>query len=134
MTNTTWALAGAKETKVESLLLPIGLRGPLTRPSVGLDDKVLQQALLNAGKQELANFVQGQAGALLGNAPAGLQGIVDPSKSAAENLEAAKKKAEEEAKKKADEEKKKLEDAAKKKLEEEMKKKLPGGIKIPGGG
>jgi hypothetical protein len=122
MTNTTFAFAGAKETKVESLLLPIGLKGPLTRPSVGLDDKVLQEALVKAGKQELANFVQGKAGNLLGNAPAGLQGVVDPSKSAEENLEAAKKKAEEEAKKKADEElKKKAADALK-------------GLKLPGSG
>src|SRR5262249_14788571 len=78
MTNATFAFAGAKETKVDSLLLPIGLHGPLTRPSVGLDDKVLEHALLQAGKQELANFVQGQGGKLLGGAPAAVQGIVDP--------------------------------------------------------
>jgi hypothetical protein len=138
---TTFAFAGAKETKVESLLLPIGLRGPLTRPSVSLDDKVLQDALLKAGQAELANFVQGQAGKLLGGVPAQLQGIVDPQKGVQENVDAAKAKAEAEAKRLADEakakleaEKKKVEDEVKKKAAEELKKKLPGGITIPGFG
>lgn len=124
----TFAFAGSKETKVDSLLLPIGLRGPMTRPSVGLDDKVLQQALLAAGQQELANFVQGQAGQLLGGLPTDLQGVVDPTKSVGENVDAAKAKLEAE--------KKRLEDEAKKKAEEELKKRLPGGLKglLPGGG
>ena len=39
-----FALAGAKETKVDSLLLPVGLRGPMTSPAVSLDDKALQDA------------------------------------------------------------------------------------------
>ncbi|MBL8754360.1 MAG: hypothetical protein JNK15_13745 [Planctomycetes bacterium] len=138
---TTFALAGAKETKVDSLLVPIGLRGPLTRPSVSLDDKVLQDALLKAGQAELANFVQGQAGKLLGGLPTQLQGIVDPQKGVQENVDAAKQKAEAEAKRLADEakakieaEKKKAEDELKKKAAEELKKKLPGGIQIPGFG
>lgn len=134
--DTTFALAGAKETKVESLLLPIGLRGPMTRPAVSLDDKVLQDALLAAGKQELANFVQGQAGKLLGGLPAGLQGAVDPAKLLQGDLGDAKAKAEAEAKRLADEAKKKAEEEAKKKLLDEAKKKLPGGLQglIPGGG
>lgn len=126
MQGTTWALAGSKETRVDSLLLPIGLRGPVTRPSVSLDDQALQQALLAAGQQELANFVQGQAGKLLGGLPAGLQGAVDPSKSVGENVDAAKAKLEAE--------KQRLEEEAKKKAAEELKKRLPGGIRLPGGG
>jgi len=124
--DTLWALAGSTPTKVDSLLLPIGLRGPLTRPSVALDDMVLQQALLAAGQQELANFVQGQAGLLLGGTP--LQGIVDPAKGLQENVDAAKARLEAE--------KKKAEDAAKQKVLDEAKKKLPGGLQglIPGGG
>jgi len=144
--DTTFALAGAKETKVASLLLPIGLRGPVTSPSVALDDKVLQDALLAAGQKELANFVQGQAGKLLGNLnsslPAAAQGVIDPSKSPEQIAADAKKKAEDEAKKledeakkKADAEKKRLEDEAAKKAAEEAKKVLPGGLKglVPGG-
>ncbi len=143
MKQTTFALAGSKETKVDSLLLPVGLRGPLTRPSVSLDDKMLQDALLKAGQAELANFVQGQAGKLLGGLPTQLQGIVDPTKGLQENVDAAKAKAEAEAKRLADEakakldaEKKKAEDAAKQKLLDEAKKKLPGGLQglLPGGG
>lgn len=139
LTDTTFALAGSKETKVSSLLLPIGLRGALTSPSVSLDDKVLQEALVKAGQAELANFVQGQAGKLLGGYGAALNGIVDPGKSVGENVDAAKAKAEAEAKRLADEakakaeaEKKRLEDEAKKKLEQEAKKRLQG--LIPGGG
>jgi hypothetical protein len=139
LTDTTFALAGSKETKVSSLLLPIGLRGALTSPSVSLDDKVLQEALVKAGQAELANFVQGQAGKLLGGYGAALNGIVDPSKSVGENVDAAKAKAEAEAKRIADEvkakaeaEKKRLEEEAKKKLEQEAKKRLQG--LIPGGG
>ena len=142
LTDTTFALAGSKETKVSSLLLPIGLRGALTSPSVSLDDKVLQEALVKAGQAELANFVQGQAGKLLGGYGAALQGVVDPTKSVGENLNDAKAKAEAEAKRLADEakakaeaEKKRLEEEAKKKLLEEAKKKVPGlGGLLPGGG
>ena len=136
MQGTTFALAGSQATKVESLLLPIGLRGALTRPSVSLDDKVLQDALLKAGQAELANFVQGQAGKLLGGVGVDLNGLVDPNKSVGENLDAAKAKAEAEAKRLADEAKAKAEAEAKKKLEAEAKKLLPGGLQglIPGGG
>ena len=127
MKDTTFALAGAKETKVDSLVLPVGLRGPVTSPSVSLDDKALQDALLAAGQKELANFVQGQAGKLLGGLPGDLTGVVDPTKSPTEIAD--------EAKKKADAEAKRLEEEAKKKALEEAKKKLPGlkGI-LPGGG
>lgn len=135
LTDTTFALAGSKETKVSSLLLPIGLRGALTSPSVSLDDKVLQEALVKAGQAELANFVQGQAGKLLGGAGLALPGI-DPNRSVGENLDAAAKAAEAELKAKAEAEQKRLEEEAKKKALEEAKKRLPGGLQgiLPGGG
>lgn len=135
MKGTTFAIPGTKETLVENLTLPVGLRGSVTNPSVSLDDKALQDALLAAGKQELANFVQGQAGKLLGRLPTDLQGIIDPTKSPAQMLEDAQKKAEAETKRLADEAKKKAEDEVKKKLEAEAKKLLPGGLKgiLPGG-
>jgi hypothetical protein len=137
--DTVFALAGFRETKVESLALPVGLRGPLVRPAVLLDDKVLHEALLAAGQRELANFVQAQAGRLLGGLPSQLQGVIDPGKGVQENVDAAKakleaeaKKAEEEARQKA----KQAEEEAKRKLLEEAKKKLPGGLPgvLPGGG
>jgi len=135
MKDTTFALAGAKETKIDSLVLPVGLRGPVSSPAVSLDDKALQDALLAAGQKELANFVQGQAGKLLGGLPVDLSGVVDPNKAPGEMVDDAKKKAEaevlrlqEEAKKKAEAEAKRLEEEAKKKAAEELKKKLPGGL------
>jgi len=132
--NATFAFAGAKPTVVEKLLLPIGVRGPLLRPAVSLDDKVLQQALLDAGKQELANFVGAHAGKLLQGAPAALQGIIDPNKSPQQMLDEAKAKAEAEAKRAADEAKAKAEAEAKKAAEEAAGKLLPGGLKglLPG--
>jgi hypothetical protein len=121
--DTTFAFAGMQPTKVESLALPIGLSGPLTRPAVSLNDQVLQQALLDAGQKELANYVRAQAGNLLGALPQDLQGVVDPSKSLDENVDAAKAKLEAE--------QKRLEEEAKKKAADEAKKLLPGGL--PGG-
>lgn len=145
--DTTFALSGTKETKVEQLLLPIGVRGPVNGPSVQLDDKALADALVAAGKQELANFVNAQAGKLLGGIPA-LDGIIDANKTPGEMVDAAKAKAEAEAKRLADEAKAKaeaeakkaLEDAAKKAAEDAAKKgagdALKNGLKglIPGGG
>lgn len=124
--DTTFALAGARQTKVENLLLPVGLRGSLTRPAVLLDDLVLRDALLAAGKQELANFVQQHAGSLLGRLPASLQGALDLSRPPAEiaknlqaaaeqeaqqQIEAAKAKAEAEAARLQAEAQQKLDDA-----------------------
>ena len=111
--DTTFALAGSKETKVESLSLPIGIKGPLTRPSFALSDKALQDALLEAGKQELANFVAGQSGKLLGKYGIDAGKYLDPSKSVGENLDAAKAAAAAEAKRLADEAKAKAEAEAK---------------------
>lgn len=125
--DTLFQLAGSTPTKVQSLLLPIGLRGPLANPAVSLDDQTLQKALLDAGQKELANFVQGQAGKLLQGLPTDLQGIVDPSKTPAQVLDAAKQKVEAE--------RKRLEEEAKKQAEQAAKKLLPGGLPglIPGG-
>jgi hypothetical protein len=147
MRDTTFALAGTKETKIESLSLPLSVSGPATRPSIRIEDKALADALANAGKQELANFVNAQAGKLFGNIPQ-LDGVLDANKSVGENLDAAKQRAEEEAKKAIDAAKQQAEEAAKKALEDAAKKaaedaakkaaadKLKGGLKglIPGGG
>jgi hypothetical protein len=117
--NATFAFAGAKETKVDQLLLPIAISGPVTRPSVGVQDKALADALVAAGKTELAGFVNAQAGKLLGGpvlggAAPGLEGVIDPHKSVGEQVDATKKQAEDAAKKAAA-------DAAKKAAEEAAK-------------
>jgi hypothetical protein len=113
---TTFELGG-KATPVDSLLLPVGVHGALASPAIALDDKALSAALVKAGKQELANFVNGQAGKLLGGTLPG----IDASKSVQENADAAKKKAEDEAKQKL------LDEAKKKGLD--LKGLLPGGKK-----
>lgn len=121
--DTVFALAGANETKVDRLVLPVGLQGPMTRPTVVLDDATLQQALLDAGKKELADFVASKAGELLGPLPEGVRGALDPDKSPQQHLEDAQRKAEEEVRR--------LEEEAKKKAAEEALKRLPG-IRLPG--
>jgi uncharacterized protein (TIGR03546 family) len=129
--DTTFALAGHKETRIEQLVLPIGVRGEATRPKIALDDKVLADALLQAGQKELATFVQGQAGQLLGKVP-GAGDLIDPTKSPQQIADEARKKAEDAAKAAA---KKAAEDAAKKAAEEAAKKGLGDTLKglLPGG-
>jgi hypothetical protein len=129
---TTFAFPGVKPTKVDSLLLPVGVRGALASPTVTLDDKALSDALVKAGQQELANFVNAQAGKLLGGVP-GVGNLVDPTKSVGDNVDAAKKKAEEEARKALDAAKKKVEEEQKQKLLDEAKKRGLKGL-IPGSG
>lgn len=122
--DTLFAIPGAKETKVEQLLLPIGVQGPMLRPAVVFDDRVLANALLAAGKQELANFVQQNAGKLLGNVP-GAEGLIEAAKNPEQLLETVQDptKLLEEARKKAEEEaRKQLEEQARKQLEEQAKK------------
>ncbi|MCA8963641.1 MAG: hypothetical protein KDC48_02075, partial [Planctomycetes bacterium] len=122
----TLALGSQPPTKIDELKLPLGLSGSWTDPAVSLDDQALQQALLAAGQKELANYVQSQAGKLLGGAVP-----VDLNQAPDKIVEDAQKKAEQEAKKAADD----AAAAARKKLEEEAKKRLPGGLNglLPGG-
>lgn len=126
LVGTTFALPGAKETQVERLLLPIGVRGALLRPTVQLDDQTLTKALLDAGKQELAGFVQQQAGKLLGGVPGAAQ-LLEPGKTPEQILDSAKQQAEAEARRQADEAKQKAEEAAKKAAGDALRGILPGG-------
>jgi uncharacterized protein (TIGR03546 family) len=133
--NTAISLQGAKETPIEKLVLPLGLRGLLTSPSVSIDDQALANALMQAGKAELANYVKQNAGKFLGGKAGELAGsaggILDGSKTPQQLADEAKKVAEEAARKKLEEERKKVEDEARRKMEEEAKKglkKLPGDL------
>lgn len=120
---TQLALQGVQKTKLDALTLPVGIRGPLTSPGISFDDKALEQALISAGKQELANQVKSRADALLKGKVPGLGetlgGVIGGDKTPEKAAEEAKKKAEEELKKRA---------------EEELKKRLPGGLPNPFGG
>ena len=115
---TKLTLPGLPATDIETLTLPVGLRGPLAAPRISIDDKELANALVAAGKKELANQVRSRLGSALGGkAPAGVGGkagdLIEGKLTPAQLADEAKKKAEAEAKKKA---------------EEELKKQLPGGL------
>ncbi len=143
MRNTTFAIAGTKETKIDALTLPLVLKGPVTRPSVSIEDKALADALMKAGKQELAGFVNAQAGKLLKGVPQ-LDGVLDANKSVQENLDAAKQRAEDEVEKAIEAAKQQTEEAAKKAIEDAAKKAAENAVKkaakdklkglLPGGG
>lgn len=119
---TTMAVGG-RSAAIETLEVPLGLRGPLRSPKVTIDAKQLGDALVAAGRAELATEVRARADALLGVPGVGeaLGGVIDGTKTPAQLLEEAKQRAEAEAKKR-------LEEEAKKKVEDELKKRLPGGI------
>lgn len=108
---------GGKEASLDGVELPLGLSGSLRNPKVIVDGEKIADALVAAGRQELANEVRARAEQLLGGKIPGvgdaLGGLVDGSKTPEQLAEEAKKKAEEEAAKKA---------------QEELTKKLPGGI------
>ncbi|MCR9244096.1 MAG: hypothetical protein NXI31_03635 [bacterium] len=125
--NTTLAFGG-RETAIEQLAIPIGIEGSLTQPSIRLESGAFARALLDAGKQELANLVKQGAGKLIGELPSNLtkelEGVIDPNKSPEQMADAAKKKLEDEAKKLEGAAK----DRAKKELEKGLEKVLPGGL------
>lgn len=52
--DTTITAPGAKASKVQKLVLPIGLRGPFDNPTIMLDDRAMVDALVAAGADELA--------------------------------------------------------------------------------
>ncbi len=62
---TTLTLPGLAPTRVERFEVPIGLRGPLDRLAVRFDASAVADALMAAGKDELARRVRGQAEELL---------------------------------------------------------------------
>ncbi|MFO1050907.1 MAG: hypothetical protein U1F36_01675 [Planctomycetota bacterium] len=132
----TTLAVGGKSASIDKLEVPIGLRGPLQSPKISIDAKQLGDALVAAGRSELAKEVGARADALLGvpGAGAALSGLVEGTKTPEQLAAEAKAKLEEEAKKKAEEAKAKAEAEAKKKAEEEIKKRLPGGIEglLPG--
>ncbi len=67
LVGTTLALAGSR-TRVDSLVLPIGVRGPIDGPRVSFSDEALADALVAAGKAELANRVRGEVDRAVGDA------------------------------------------------------------------
>ncbi len=58
--NTTLSLAGRTASKIDQLIIPIGVRGPIDDPRITIDDQALTDALVKAGASELAAELQGE--------------------------------------------------------------------------
>lgn len=63
--NTNLAVGGAI-VPVSSLTIPVTIRGPMDNPMIKADTSALQNALLEAGKKEAVNRLQGEAAKQLG--------------------------------------------------------------------
>jgi len=127
--DTVFTIPGAKEAALQRLDLPIGIKGRLTHPTITFDDKAFSEALIKAGRKELADLVKKRASKLLkGTLPGAanaLGGVIDGTK----KPEDAVKDALEEAKRKTQEKlQKRVQEEAKKKLDKKLKKALPGGL------
>ena len=66
--NTTIAVSGAGSAPIETMTLPLGLRGPIDNPRLFLDDSKLADALVAAGAGILASEVRGRADKAIGDA------------------------------------------------------------------
>lgn len=64
--DTTFSTEGIEATPVEELALSIGLQGPIDAPRIRFDNQALTDALVAAGKQELANRLKAELGGKLG--------------------------------------------------------------------
>ena len=71
--NTTLQIPGAGPTEISELMLPIALKGPIDNPAITISDQALQDALVAAGKAELAKQLGGEAGKLVDDASKALE-------------------------------------------------------------
>jgi uncharacterized protein (TIGR03546 family) len=79
--NTNISIGGAP-TPVTSLTIPVAVRGPMDNPVIRVDSSTLQSALLDAGKKEAVNRLQGEAAKQLGiEAGEGGENLEDTAKS-----------------------------------------------------
>ena len=83
---TQLSIGGSKPTAIQQLAVPVAVRGTLMQPAIRVDSKALQTALLDAGKQELSNRLQGELQKRLGTGGEG-QGGEDLKKAAGGLLE-----------------------------------------------
>lgn len=114
--HTELRLPGMQPTEFGKLEVPFGLRGPLASPSLTFDETAFADALVAAGKRELADRFRQRATELLegrvpGEVGEQLRGVLEGAEPPGAALDAARKQAEEEAQRKA---------------EAELKERLPG--------
>lgn len=66
--DTTLEMQGVKPTRLDELVLPIGLKGPIDSPRVQFDSSALTDALVEAGQRELAAQVESRLDDVLDDA------------------------------------------------------------------
>lgn len=71
--NTTLNIPGVGSTDISELTIPIALKGPIDNPAITISDEALQAALIQAGKDELARQLGGEAGKLVEEASKALE-------------------------------------------------------------
>lgn len=59
--NSQLSLGKGNAARIERLVVPVGVRGPLDNPRLDVDPKALQQALVDAGAKSLVQNVKSQA-------------------------------------------------------------------------
>ena len=64
--DTLFQMEGVEPTRMDELVLPIGLSGPIDAPRIRFDSSALSDALVEAGKAELANRVRSELEGELG--------------------------------------------------------------------
>jgi len=88
--NTNVTVPGSSPTAVESFTLPMGVTGPVDNPSIAISDGAMRQALIDAGRGELADRFGEEAGKLLEDSgvevPEEAEGAVDEVKDRIGNL------------------------------------------------
>jgi uncharacterized protein (TIGR03546 family) len=62
----TLALPELSPTKVDQLLIPVGVTGPLDNPRLRVDQKLLTEALVKAGASKIADELKGKATEAIG--------------------------------------------------------------------
>lgn len=125
---TTLSIQGIKDAALDQITIPLGVRGPLRNPRITIDDSKLADALVAAGRKEVADEVRKRAeGLLKGKIPGAgekVQDLIQGTKTPEQVLEEARKQAEAEARKRAEDElKKKADEAVKKGIGDIFKKK-----------
>ncbi len=64
--DTNLSIGGSKSTALKELTVPVAVRGTLSQPAIRVDSKALQNALLQAGKNELSDRLQSELQKKLG--------------------------------------------------------------------
>ena len=84
--DTNLALGGSKPTALHQLAVAASVRGPINNPAIKIDAGAMKDALVESGKQELSNRLQGELQKKLGKTGDEGSGKSDDLKKAAGGL------------------------------------------------